>query len=48
MQAFSTSRNIDAKAICDLSMENYIEVSYQSNYIVVSACCQREIFLLFR
>ena len=26
MQAFSTSRNIDAKTICDLSMENYIEV----------------------
>ena len=28
MQAFSKSRNVDAETICDLSMQNYIEVCY--------------------
>ena len=28
MQAFSKSRNIDAQTICDLSMQNYVEVWY--------------------
>ena len=28
MQAFSKSRNVDAQTICDLSMQNYIEVGW--------------------
>jgi hypothetical protein len=46
MQAFSRSRNVDAKTICDLSMQNYIEVGWLHTVLcsMVSASSQMDQF----